>query len=339
MDSSSDGNAKSWITVSEHSHAWAYNRCPCTDCVEGYPAYPPVPDYHQCGNGAHTLVRGGAYGSGNALSTISRTVQSSWDNHFAAFGGQDLDKIMLDYTEASVLESYEFPAGTLTTATGLVQIRKFFADLFHLLHDTSGLTAPVLQVTSSPAQVYLAWTAPTSEVKSAADSFFFAHDNTILRQNIVWTRGSVPHTYDAPTTVHQSPAQMVIGDTLSYHATTVQQAWDNHFAAFGAQSVEQVMLDYIEESQLRAFDHRTGVMTEANGRAQIQQFFADLFIALHDTSGLTAPIVHVTDSPASKQVYLVWTCPTSGILTATDSFLFGNNNKILRQNIVYTSIA
>jgi hypothetical protein len=60
IGSSSDGHAMSYIAVSEHSHAWAFNRCPCTDCVTGYPAVPP--SAMMCGMGAHTLA-GAAYGA------------------------------------------------------------------------------------------------------------------------------------------------------------------------------------------------------------------------------------------------------------------------------------
>jgi hypothetical protein len=49
----------SYVSVSEHSHAWAFNRCPCTECVTGYPAVPP--SAMQCGMGAHVMA-GAAYG-------------------------------------------------------------------------------------------------------------------------------------------------------------------------------------------------------------------------------------------------------------------------------------
>jgi len=58
IGSSSDGHAINYITVSEHSHAWAFNRCPCTECIMGYPAGPAQP---VCGMGAHTLGGGAAY--------------------------------------------------------------------------------------------------------------------------------------------------------------------------------------------------------------------------------------------------------------------------------------
>ena len=43
----------------------------------------------------------------------------------------------------------------------------------------------------------------------------------------------------------------------AFEAKTVQAAWDNHFAAFGAQDVDKIMLDYTDQSVLKAWDHRT----------------------------------------------------------------------------------
>ena len=42
------------------------------------------------------------------------SVQAAWDNHFSAFGEQDLDKIMLDYTEDSLLRLYDFTTSNKT---------------------------------------------------------------------------------------------------------------------------------------------------------------------------------------------------------------------------------
>jgi hypothetical protein len=46
------------IDVHEHSHAWAYNRCPCADCPEGNPGFPGRPAGRQCGMGVHTMFPG-----------------------------------------------------------------------------------------------------------------------------------------------------------------------------------------------------------------------------------------------------------------------------------------
>merc|ERR1719247_3943476 len=124
------------------------------------------------------------------------------------------------------------------------------------------------------------------------------------------------------------------GSDVAYKAATVQAAWDNHFEAFGGQDVAKIMLDYTEESVLKAFNHATGKLDTRKGMAEIQNFFEGLFGVLKDTSGLAAPVIEVTEAP--KQVYLVWSCPTSGIVSATDTFMFDEGNKIRRQNIAFT---
>ena len=74
------------------------------------------------------------------------TVEAAWDNHFAAFGSQDVTRIMQDYTEKSVLKAFDHTTGMLLTAKGLAQITQFFVDLFEVLSDPSALAAPVIRI-------------------------------------------------------------------------------------------------------------------------------------------------------------------------------------------------
>ena len=132
-------------------------------------------------------------------------------------------------------------------------------------------------------------------------------------------------------------AQEMQTEQSVYSASSVQSAWDNHFAAFGAQDVDKIMLDYSDTSVLKAFDHRTQALVTCTGRGQIRDFFINLFATLSDTSELAAPVIEVTEAPA-KQIYLIWSCASSGIVSATDTFMFDDNYKISRQNIAYTSV-
>lgn len=69
-------------------------------------------------------------------------------------------------------------------------------------------------------------------------------------------------------------------------------------------------------------------------RAQgARKLFVGLFKNLSDLSDLAAPLIDVREE--SKTVFLVWRCPASGFLDATDTFLMnGETNKIYRQNVV-----
>lgn len=107
----------------------------------------------------HTSHKRIAFTNGSGYSVA--TAQAAWDNHFAAFGAQDVDKIMLDYSETSILKAFHHAKQELTTKTGLTEIRKFFIGLFAMLSDTTWLAAPVIKVTEDPKQVYLIWSCPT----------------------------------------------------------------------------------------------------------------------------------------------------------------------------------
>ena len=50
-------------------------------------------------------------------------------------------------------------------------------------------------------------------------------------------------------------------------------------------------------------------------------------------SGLTAPMLDVSED--KKMVFIVWRCPSSGLVDATDTFVFGGTNKIVRQHVVF----
>lgn len=54
------------LLVSEHSHAWAFNRCQCTECMTAPPNYGSTT--YTCGAGAHTILNGagGSSGGGGA---------------------------------------------------------------------------------------------------------------------------------------------------------------------------------------------------------------------------------------------------------------------------------
>jgi hypothetical protein len=220
-------------------------------------------------------------------STALKTVLDGWNNHFAAFGTKDVPRILLDYTETSVLQSYEQCEGRLTVATGLTQIGAFFTGLFAGL-DTSQVTAPVVDVTTrgdDVKQVYLIWKAPLSGIESAQDTFIFDDDYKIARQNIAWTK---------------TPCTNATADAVG-----VQASWDNHFAAFGAKDVPRILLDYTNTSVLTSFEECDCQLTTAVGLPAIGAFFTNLFTALPDYSDLTTPVIQTTADP--KMTYLIWT--------------------------------
>ena len=113
----------------------------------------------------------------------------------------------------------------------------------------------------------------------------------------------------------------------------VQPAWDNHFAAFGSQDVSKVLLDYCEQSKIVVYNWHDDTETEFNGIAGAKECFTGLFAALPDLSGLAAPEIHVEEGNP-KSVFLIWRCPSSGVAHCTDTFLFDDAGKIVRQYVV-----
>jgi len=251
-------------------------------------------------------------------------VQQSWDNHFAAFGGQDVERVLLDYTEDSMITVYDQTSGAQTVHRGLRGVRDCFTGLFARLSDLSDLAAPVIEVheaaNGQPGSVFLIWRCPASGYAEATDTFIFDSRGKILRQNVVVVdtqanADSYPQASEAP--IGSGP---------------VRDGWENHFQAFGAQHVGQIMLDYTDESVVTVYNHVTGDKSVYEGLSGVRSCFEGLFASLHDTSDLGAPIIHVEEGAA--EVFLIWRAPASGYESATDTFIFNAEGKILRQNVV-----
>jgi hypothetical protein len=258
-------------------------------------------------------------------------VQASWDNHFAAFGGQDVDRILLDYTEQSVITVYDQTTGTNTVYEGLAGVRTCFEGLFASLFDTSDLAAPVITVKEAsahePGSVFLIWRAPASGYSEATDTFIFDSSSKILWQNVVVS-------YSDPrgdgSVIRQDDTEVPTG------SGPVHDGWANHFAAFGGQDVDRILLDYVEESVITVFNDADGTRTTYRGIAGARTCFVGLFASLWDTSDLAAPIQHVEEAVGDKagQVFLIWSARASGYHRATDTFLFNDEGKITRQHVV-----
>jgi len=113
----------------------------------------------------------------------------------------------------------------------------------------------------------------------------------------------------------------------------VQPAWDNHAEAFGTKDLSKVLLDYCEQSKIIVYNWHDNTETEYNGMAGAKECFTGLFGALTDMSGLEVPQA-IVEEGNPKQVFLIWRCPTSGFTHATDTFLFDDAGKIVRQTVV-----
>jgi ketosteroid isomerase-like protein len=119
-----------------------------------------------------------------------KTIGAAWENHFEAFGAQDLDKIMLDYDDDSVTRVFNNIDKKKSEYKGVVEIRNMFRGLFESLPDLSTLAAPVVDIDEAGEQVFLVWECPGVGYKTATDSFLYKKKKgkyVISRQNIVVT--------------------------------------------------------------------------------------------------------------------------------------------------------
>eukprot|EP00904_Undaria_pinnatifida_P007658 jgi/Undpi1/4021/HiC_scaffold_16.g07388.m1 len=120
---------------------------------------------------------------------------------------------------------------------------------------------------------------------------------------------------------------------ITYAPQTVQAAWDNHLVAFGGKDVAKILLDYDENSEIITYDQKTNEQQTYKGVEGARTLFTGLFQTLSDMSDLSAPLVDVSEE--KKMVFIVWRCLASGIVDAVDTFLFGDNKKILRHNVAF----
>jgi len=263
---------------------------------------------------------------GQCKSSGPLPTQAAWENHFAAFGSQDVEKILIDYSEESIITLFNQITGAKTVFNGLAGARECFVGLFASLPDCSTLAAPVQAVKEptgeAPGTVFLIWSCPSSGYIQATDTFIFDAASKILRQNVVVA-------YQDP----KGDGEMKNDTEAPSGSGPVHDGWANHFAAFGGQDVEKILLDYVESSEITVFNHVTGSKEDYTGVEGARTFFEKLFKELFDVSNLGAPIIHVEEDATGGQVFLVWSAAASGYLRATDSFIFNGAGKILRQHI------
>jgi len=187
----------------------------------------------------------------------------------------------------------------------------------------SYIQQPAQEVSQAPV-TYIQQAAP----QEPAGSITYSAAPT-MQAPVTYTTMTQPGTM---TYTQGAATQFGAVQSPMYFPMSVQQAWDNHFAAFGAQDLDKIMLDYDETSIVRVYFKANAQKAEHRGTAQIRAMFAALFKDLPDLTTLAAPVVDVEEDPG--QVFLVWKCPGSGFDLATDTFIFGADKKIKRQNIV-----
>jgi len=119
----------------------------------------------------------------------------------------------------------------------------------------------------------------------------------------------------------------------SYKPKCAQDVFDNHFDAFGEQNIDKIMLDYTEDSILTGFDWSSGDAFEKRGVADIRAMFSGFWDAVGKWKVMEAPHKQCTDTPF-KTGFLLWAAPQNGCPQCTDTFVYDDDFKIIRQTYV-----
>lgn len=94
-------------------------------------------------------------------------------HHLVAFGENNVDEILKDYTEQSVIMTAN---GTIK---GLTEIRTFFKDFFEVIPTGSSFTMKQKMIEGNVA--YIAWASKsrTTEILMGTDTFVFEGDKIV----------------------------------------------------------------------------------------------------------------------------------------------------------------
>lgn len=128
-------------------------------------------------------------GKNTAPPSIDETVTKQvLDHHIQTFKQNDLDGVMADYTEESILITPD------RTYKGLAEIRENFVQAYQAL-PTEGTTMTITKSVVVRDVAYIVWKAvtPTLEFKYATDTFIIA-DGKILSQTFAGDIAPVANT-------------------------------------------------------------------------------------------------------------------------------------------------
>merc|ERR1712228_989502 len=190
-----------------------------------------------------------------------KSVQDAWDNHFNAFGAQDISRIMLDYDDNSVIRVLKNEDKAIYKGTK--EVKTFFETLFSTLPKKTldSLKAPIINLEENPGMVLLVWKCPDAGYTNCTDTFIFSENWKIKWQNIVCT--------------FEEKTPQKLSNMSEYAPKSVQDAWDNHFNAFGAQDISRIMLDYDDNSVIRVLKNEDKAIYK--GTKEVKTFFETLF--------------------------------------------------------------
>merc|ERR1711990_1220827 len=122
------------------------------------------------------------------------------------------------------------------------------------------------------------------------------------------------------------------GSMADYNLTCAMDAFKNHLDAFGAQDIEKIMLDYTEDSEIMGHTFNDGNSWTKKGLEEIRGMFTGFWEAVGEWKDISSPVEQISDDhPGYRIGFLTWQAPGNGIPQATDTFIYDENFKIIRQ--------
>jgi len=98
------------------------------------------------------------------------TADQILSHHLGAFGNNDLDEIMKDYTEESIVFA------ETGVVSGISAIREFFVEMFRMIPSGSEFEMKQINVVFNVAHIIWSSKSSTAEIPYGSDTFVFEQD-------------------------------------------------------------------------------------------------------------------------------------------------------------------
>jgi len=251
-------------------------------------------------------------------------LHKSLAHHNEAFGALDVNKILLDFTNSSVLKIFNEADGSLETWTGLAELHTGFTGLLSKFTDMSDVTVPVSIIEeNTPQGPGMAYTAGSNK----ASGFEFFHDVFVADVDGKLFRQDAFIHYVAPLAVKgAAEAPGVSGP--------VHESIAHHNSAFGKLDVEEILLDFTNDSILRIFNQADGSLETWKGMAELKVGFTGLLKKFTNMSDVTVPVSVIEESSPQGPggAFTAGSNKASGFRFFSDAFIADANGKLFRQN-------
>jgi len=113
----------------------------------------------------------------------------------------------------------------------------------------------------------------------------------------------------------------------------IENSWNTHIKKLGESDISGIVDDYSDDCMIISFNQTTGIMKKYNGRKgarEMSRFMCELVTDGSDLEGLVSEI-----SEEDKTVFIAWRSLSSGILDYSDSVVYNDEFKIIRQHVIY----